>query len=68
MKIKAESITHVGSRGSSVVDYVVSSQHLFNHVSNFRIESPTISLSLFLSFSFSLSVIDYITGGYNGSC
>ena len=36
---KSGQYTHMGSRGSSVVDYVVSSQHFFKHVSNFRIES-----------------------------
>ena len=64
---KSGQYTHVGSRGSSVVDYVVSSQHLFKHVSNFRIESPNI-LSDHCCINFSFEFNDQNSTGNLNAC
>ena len=45
--------TFVGSRGSSLVDYVLTSQDLFQYVSKFEVEDPNIiSDHCLISFSF----------------
>ena len=45
--------TFVGSRGSSLVDYVLASQDLFQYVSKFEVEDPNIiSDHCLISFSF----------------
>lgn len=45
--------TFVGSRGSSVVDYVLTSQNLFDHVYKFEVQDPNIlSDHCLISFSF----------------
>ena len=45
--------TFVGSRGSSVVDYILSSQDLFTNISHFKANDPNIlSDHCLLSFSF----------------
>ena len=45
--------TFVGSRGSSVVDYILSSQDLFTNISHFKVHDPNIlSDHCLLSFSF----------------
>ena len=64
---KSGKYTHVGSRGSSVVDYVISSQHLFKHVSNFIIESPNI-LSDHCCIIFSFEFNDQNSTGNLNSC
>ena len=47
--------TFVGSRGCSVVDYVLASQDLFEYVSTFKVHDPNIlSDHCLLSFSFTL--------------
>ena len=57
----------MGSRGSRVVDYGVSAQHLFKHVSNFRIESPTI-LSDHCCINFSFEFNDQNSTGNLNAC
>ena len=45
--------TFVGSRGSSVVDYVLSSQDLFKYINRFEVHDPNIlSDHCLLTFSF----------------
>ena len=53
-KDKEGNFTHVGSRGSSVVDYVIATQNLFNNISSFEVNAPNI-LSDHCSIKFSLS-------------
>ena len=53
--------TFVGSRGSSVVDYVLSSQDLFKCIKHFQVHDPNI-LSDHCLLTFSLSFENNIVG------
>ena len=45
--------TFVGSRGSSVVDYILASQNLFDYVSKFKVHDPNLlSDHCLITFSF----------------
>ena len=52
-------VTFVGSRGSSVVDYVLSTQDLFTNLSQFKVHEPNIlSDHCLLTFSFAFQMHD----------
>ena len=50
---KIGTCTFVGSRGSSVIDYVLASEDLFNFVKDFEVQDPNIlSDHCLIKFSF----------------
>ena len=56
-KDKLGNFTHIGSRGSSVVDYVITTQNLMNNVSYFQVHDPNIlSDHCVIDFSFEFKV------------
>ena len=61
--------TFVGSRGSSVVDYILASQNLFDYVSKFKVHDPNLlSDHCLITFSFEFGneeISDLLSGNYD---
>lgn len=54
--------TFVGNRGSSLVDYVLASQNLFDYVTSFKVHDPNIlSDHCLLSFSFDFCLVQEVS-------
>lgn len=56
--------TFIGSRGSSLVDYILASEHLFNFVSQFEVEEPNLlSDHCLVSFELNIKIV-VLEGNY----